>query len=142
MAVDIAQDFHGGASRQTRGKLAGRGAAALVRPEDAGLRVTVPTGQTPGDAIGVVIGPIVRGDFDISCGYEIINIEKPIAGWGVGFEMFIMTATPTQEAFALERMVQVGGNDVYLCSRNVTVNGKRKYHTKTSPPLVRPAGCG
>jgi hypothetical protein len=130
---DFAQNFRGSQPPIAPWELAGRGAVEFVRPEATGLRVTIPAGRTPNDAIGLAIGPVVRGDFDVSCTYEIIQIEKPTSGWGVGFELFIMTQTPTMEAFALERMLRADGSDVYLCSRNTTVNGKREYHVKHVP---------
>jgi hypothetical protein len=139
--VDVGQEFRGSRQPADPWQLSGRGAAELVQPEDAGLRVTIPAGHTPNDPIGVVIGPIVRGDFDISCGYEIIQIEKPTTGWGVGFELFVQTATPTQEAFALERMLRVNGDDIYYCSRNTSLSGKREFHVKQFPAAGTTGRC-
>jgi hypothetical protein len=135
--TDLAQDFRGGKMPEPPWQFAGDAAESFTRPEAAGLRVTIPAGRTAAAAhrnpVGVVLGDTVPGDFDISCGYEILEMELPQKGWGVGFELFVMTATPTQEAFALERMLRPDGADVYLCSRNTSLSGKREFHTKHVP---------
>ena len=48
----------------------------------------------------------VRGDFDISCAYEVIQIDRPTSGWGAGLEFFVMTDTPTNEAFDMMRTMR------------------------------------
>ena len=61
---------------------------------------------------------------------RLIHVEKPTTGYGVGFELYVMTATPTQEAVALSRCMRVAEGDVYMSARNTTVDGKRQYHQK------------
>ncbi len=135
--TNLAQDFRGRLMPERPWQLAGDGAESLTRPEETGLRVTIPAGRSAGPAhrnpVGVVLGNAVAGDFDISCGYEIVQMELPQKGWGVGFELFVMTDTPTQEAFALERMLRPDGANVYLCSRNTSLNGKREFLIKHVP---------
>jgi hypothetical protein len=135
--TDLAQDFRGRQTPERPWQFAGDAAESFTRPEETGLRVTIPSGRTATAAhrnpVGVVLGDTVAGDFDISCGYEILQIELPQKGWGVGFELFVQSDTPTGEAFALERMLRPDGADVYLCSRNTSLNGKREFHTKHVP---------
>src|SRR5205085_6242228 len=79
----------------------------------------------------------VRGDFDISPDYELIQLERPTTGYGLGFELFIMGDTPqppgAQPGIALQRTLRVDGKDIYLCSHNTTVDGKRRYDQKFIP---------
>jgi hypothetical protein len=35
----------------------------------------------------------IQGDVEITVSYEIIQADRPLAGWGVGLEVYLMTDT-------------------------------------------------
>jgi hypothetical protein len=133
--IEISQDYRNRKLPTNPWKIFGRETGDLIRAEEGGLRIALPTGriQDPPHVGCVYSGGSVSGDFDISCGYEVIQIEKPTTGWGVGFEVFIMTDTPTNEAISLERMTRANGDDVFHCSRNTSLRGKREFQTRQFP---------
>jgi hypothetical protein len=133
-ATEIDQDYRNGKPVAEPWKVIGEDAAELVRSEDAGLRFAVPAGRKVRDPhVGIAMGAGIHGDFDLSCGYEVIAFERPTTGWGNGFEMFIMTDAPDGDAYCLERMVRMEGNDVYWTSHNTGPKNARRYKTAVIP---------
>ncbi|HEY1379265.1 MAG TPA: protein kinase, partial [Gemmataceae bacterium] len=132
-SVVVAQDFRGGGGPAQPLQVFGQDAANLVRQEAGGLRITLPPGRRPSNPVGVVMGPGLRGDFDIAAGYELIRLDPPAPdGWG-GFEVYIADDTPADNAIAFYRHVRAGKGDTYMYSRMKTVNGKRQYPSGFEP---------
>ena len=50
-----------------------------------------------------------------------------MTGYGVGFEIYIMTETPTEEAIGFSGVVRLDDGEVYWCSRNSHRKAKRQY---------------
>jgi Protein of unknown function (DUF1583) len=124
------QDFRGGRRPLAPMDLIGPDAATLTKPEDGGLRVTLPAGRQGKEAVGVVLAAHVTGDFEITAGYELVQVDRPKAGFGPGFEFYVMTATPTREAVGFSRIASPEEGDVYMCSRMTTQDGRRRYMHK------------
>jgi hypothetical protein len=101
-------------------KLIGSGVALLVRSETEGLRITVPPDRDAGP-VGVVTRFRIAGDFEITVGYQIIYADRPTTPRGVGFEIFLTTDTPTNEATSFYREVHADGSEVYAVSRMTTI---------------------
>jgi len=115
---DFYRDFRGQPFDWAEFKVTGPGAANLIKSEAEGLRITVPADvKSP---VGLVVGFPVKGDFELTAGYEIIQADQPAAGYGVGFEIWLRTDTATKEATAFSRIVRPSGDDVYVCSRLTT----------------------
>ncbi len=89
--------------------------------------------------VGLVMTSPVRGDFEITAGYQLLHADRPAAGYGVGFEIFIRTDTPTNESITFSRVVRVEEGDVYSCSRNTIREGK-PYHSVKYVPTSSAAG--
>ncbi len=102
-------------------RLAGPSADKIIRPEPEGLRIAA--GETNKDAIGVAVELSVKGDFEITAGYEIISVGPKQSRRG--FELYLMSDTPTKEALAFDRATSRDGQEVYVCSRMTTIDGKR-----------------
>src|SRR5439155_15340427 len=128
----LKQDFRG--TRPTMPlDLTGRDASAFTRTDDGGFRITLPAQRESSEAVGLFLRTTLQGDFDIICGYELIEADRPKSGWGVGFEFYTWTETPTKEAIAFSRYVRAEEGDVFLCSRMTTVDGRRRYNNRTIP---------
>jgi hypothetical protein len=124
------QDFRGGRRPLAPLDFFGADAATLTKPEDGGLRVTLPAGRQGREVVGVLLAAHVTGDFEITAGYELVQVDRPKAGFGPGFEFYVMTATPTREAIGFSRVANAEEGDVYVCSRMTTQDGRRRYTNK------------
>jgi hypothetical protein len=127
---EIHQDFRGKDVDETLFRLQGTDAAARIKAEAEGLRITLPA-DTKSATVGVAARAATKGDFEITVGYELLRADRPANGSGVGLEMYLNTATPTEEAFVIYRIVRPKEGDVYLCDRKTTNAGKRE--TKRDP---------
>jgi hypothetical protein len=93
----------------------------------------LPAQRRQTDAVGVQLDARVKGNVEITTGYEILQADKPATGHGVGFELYVMTDTPTKEGLGLLRASRVNEGDVYLTSRITSRSGKREYHHSFTP---------
>jgi hypothetical protein len=100
---------------------------AQMGPEDAGWRITLPAERDSTDRVVLETKFPIKGDFEITAGYELLHVDRPRTGYGVGFEVFLETATPTREALGVYRVARVKEGDVYMVSRNLDDNGTRRY---------------
>jgi hypothetical protein len=77
----------------------GPDAESALRPEDAGLRITLPANRENTDKVGLQLTAPIKGDFEITGGYEILDAEQPKTGYGVGVELFIQTTARPERAW-------------------------------------------
>src|SRR5947209_4616164 len=103
VAAELYHDFRDGRPVEPLRRF-GPEANSSIEPEKAGLRIKLPANRAQKDPVGVVLDHPLKGDFEITAGYEIVHLDRPTDGWGVGFELYVMTATPTQEAIGCYRM--------------------------------------
>jgi hypothetical protein len=128
------QDFRGSRSPQPPLGLFGPDAALLSHAEEEGWRVTVPADQPMKRTVGLVTTAPVQGDFTITAGYQILQAEQPHGRVPAGFELFIVTNTPTDEAIGLARWVTQADGEVYTCSHMSGPPGpKRRYEHRPFP---------
>src|SRR5207244_425450 len=118
----------------------GPDADLFTHPGEKGLRVALPAQRNGRDPVGLICTAPVEGDFEITAGYEILEAKRPKAGGGVGFELYLMAATPGQDALAMMRVARAWGTDVHSCSHNFTRDGKRRFMGSRDTPAVNPSG--
>ena len=71
-------------------ELYGPDADAAAKTDAQGLRIKVPAGRQRSDLdIGVVLPLRIRGDFDISAGYELLSFGQPTPTSGLGVQMLV-----------------------------------------------------
>jgi hypothetical protein len=114
------QGFRGRIFPRELFKITGPNASELIQPEAEGLRITLPPKEKTAAAVGIEADFPIKGDFEITVGYELLKADPPQAGFGVGLEIYLVTATTTKEAAALYRFVRRGGGEAYGCSRMTT----------------------
>ncbi|HWY86352.1 MAG TPA: DUF1583 domain-containing protein [Gemmataceae bacterium] len=106
-------------------RLYGPGVAKWIKREPEGLRFAFPAQQNK-EAVGVAALFNIKGDFEITVGYELIQADQPTEGYGAGFEVYLRTNTLTGESLAFDRKIRPGGREVYAMSRMTTnQQGKR-----------------
>ena len=75
----------------------------LVRPERDGVRIRIPSGIKNPEPMGVAPRFRIRGDFEITASFTIVNADDPIRGYGVAATLWVETDTRTREAVTIER---------------------------------------
>jgi len=99
---EIYQDFRGKRRLLDEFKLVGPDHEEAITPEVEGLRITLPMTRKANLPTGVRLQFPLAGDFEITAAYEILAIEKPPSGGGVGIA-FNLIAQPDQR-----KMVKLG----------------------------------
>jgi RNA polymerase sigma factor (sigma-70 family) len=131
-------DFRGSKPLPPFVKKVGVDAHTLIKPEDEGLRITLPATRKRTDKAGVKLAHRLAGDFEITTGFEILHADRPTGERGVGFSLYLTTATALEEGLGLERLTRAREGDLLL-SFHMTTDKDRKQHYqhKTQPSSMR-----
>jgi serine/threonine protein kinase len=125
---EFAIDFRGAKFPPSELKWTGGAEEATIEPEERGLRISVPANRNRKDPVGLVLKLAVKGNFEITAGYDIVRADQPKTGGGIGFELYLMTETASKDALAFTRIKRTDGTEVYQCGHMTTMAGKRKYN--------------
>ena len=71
----------------------------VVRPDPAGLRITLPADRPQNFAVAVVSKFSLVGDFEVTGSYELLSATQPKEGYGVGVCLWVAT-DPGRRKFA------------------------------------------
>jgi serine/threonine protein kinase len=124
---EIYQDFRGASPVGPNFKLEGHDARSLLTKEDGGVRIMLPAKRKECDPVGLRLTSRVKGDFEITASYEIIQADRPTSGHGVGVQLYLMTDTPTDEALDLLRTTRVAEGNVYVGNRMTTAQDGNRH---------------
>jgi serine/threonine protein kinase len=90
------------------------GATSLVTPDPRGVRMKVPAEFANSLAIETKFG--IHGDFDLSAAYEILSIQTPLTGFGVGPELLAKPPGDWDKTVSLSRFARPKDNVYSACS--------------------------
>src|SRR5262245_6146976 len=131
LAAELALDFRGGKVDRKLFRFDSKEAFESFKQEPDGLRVQYVPGKTPNKTLGIAWNYQLRGDFVVTAHYEILAIEKPAKGNGVGVELYLMLADPAKgsnerDGIPLARLVRSNGAaDISVQQRTTNEEGKR-----------------
>jgi hypothetical protein len=106
-------------------KLTGPDAQNFVKVEREGVRITLPAKRNSTQGAGLSLPMLVRGDFEISTRYEILKMDPPVTGHGVGFQLYIESVKDIELDFL--RIDRVAEGESYVRTLITTRNGKKNY---------------
>ncbi len=102
----------------------------LVR-EDQGLKVAIPAGKTDANT-GIVARTQVVGDFEITAGFELIEVPKPEKGDGAGAVLFI--GDGESRGASLQRVRTPRDKNLFVTDNWLrTADGKTHHKNKEVP---------
>jgi hypothetical protein len=107
-AAEITYDFRGQPYDPALFRLTGPGASTAIRSDSRGLRITLPPEHGMKPAVGLVLNSGLKGDFEITMEYEILEAERPTGGNGAGVSIWITMVSYTKEAATIWRMNRSG----------------------------------
>ena len=99
------------------------GATNLVRPDPRGVRITIPAKLRESVAIETKFA--IRGDFDLRAAYEILAVQTPATGWGVGPELLVKPRGDWDKLASLSRFARPKDTG-YSAAFVLKVNEQRK----------------
>ncbi|MEA3156704.1 MAG: hypothetical protein QOK44_4293 [Betaproteobacteria bacterium] len=108
------QDFRGSRSLHPSLKLAGPDVKAVARPEDLGLRITLPATRAVNHPVQVTTQFSLSGDFEITGTYELLAADLPKDGYGVGISLNIATDEERTKFAKVARAMRVKEGSVYV----------------------------
>jgi hypothetical protein len=91
-----------------------------VGRDEEGLRITAPANGPPTGGVNLVLRLDLKGDFEITAGYELLAVDPPRDGHGVGFHLEFTTATARRANCSVSRITRVNEGDVYWFARMTT----------------------
>ncbi len=93
-------------------RLFGSGTSQFVKPTKEGLAISAPKDKQVKE---LGFGPkfTLRGDFEITASFEIMKLDDPDAGYGVGPSLYIATNSPAEDAATVARLKRIKEGDVF-----------------------------
>jgi hypothetical protein len=131
--AEFMQDFRGHRFDPRFFRPTGVHTPRTVRAGPGGLRITLPADHNSKLPVGVVPRLRVRGDFEITVAFEILQVDKPKAGHGAGVSIWITMVSPTKEAATIARVVRPSGERVFTSHRASTPPGEKRVHRGGKP---------
>ena len=110
---------------------------STVRTDPKGLRLTLPGGREDTNPVGLELTKRLSGDFDVSFGYELLEVGGPLEQYGVALELKVWFDAPKRLCALLVRtrrkygdrfiafrvQTEPDGQDAYLDGKEVAATG-------------------
>ncbi len=110
---EIYQDFRGKRPLLPSLRWAGPDADMIVQPEEAGLRIALPSVRPDKHPVGVATQFALSGDFEITGGYEMLGGAVPEAG-NIGVALNLDTSTAPQKFAKLGYFLRAGKGACFI----------------------------
>jgi hypothetical protein len=135
-AQQFYQDLRAGKPRHASLRWMNLDGSETVEADERGLRITLPATRRRTEPAGFEFPFTAKGDFEVTAGYEIIGTDRPKTARGVGFELFVTTWAPTDDALSFSCVRRPDGSEMFWCGHNITVGGKRQHEVKNAPAIA------
>jgi hypothetical protein len=139
-AEEIGQDFRGKPYDPELFRPTGPGANTSIGFDSQGLRIVLPREHGMKPAVGIVLNTGVKGDFEITMEFEVVEVEKPQVGNGAGPTIWITMVSPTNEAATTGWHRQPDDKSVFFWHRASTPIGEERVHHGGSNPTEHRSG--
>jgi hypothetical protein len=137
-AEETGQDFRGKPYDRGLFRPTGPGANTAIGFDSQGLRIVLPPEHGRKPAVGIVLNTGLKGDFEITMEFEVVEVQQPQGGNGGGPTIWITMVSPTNEAATTGWQRKPSGNSVFFSHRASTpIGGSREHHGGTSPTECR-----
>jgi hypothetical protein len=113
--------------------LHGRDAQNGARGDGRGLRIRLPVNKEPASLVYVEARFRVRGDFEITAGYELVAIGKPPPSEGAGVSLSVRFDSARGPRGSLDRLNTPAGDVFRTDWTTAAADGKSKHDWATTP---------
>jgi serine/threonine protein kinase len=107
-----------------------------VEWEPAGVRLRQPGNQGVLRATGIAPYFQIQGDFEITASYEILHVDRPTTGYGVGVSVYAALDPDTNDAVSLARRLMPDGRTLFMSDRMTPIAdepNRLRHQVKTFP---------
>lgn len=132
------QTFAGEKSGEPMLSLSSGDAAKYGKPTPEGYLFLLPKSNAAIPGAGLISQFRVRGDFQITVAYELVEIETPTAGYGSGATLFVVTASG--DGAAVSRCDRPNEGPTFTTDRSLGLGTGRDKHEAMSSPTRAKAG--
>jgi len=109
-----------------------RQTAAGVERDEKGVRITVPADEGNVLITGLMSNFSIHGDFEATLSYEILKVERPNTGYGVGPNLYAAIDPKNDDSVSLARRLLKEGTTKFLSDRMKRVGGKLTHKVESS----------
>jgi hypothetical protein len=137
-AAETGQDFRGKPYDAGLFRPTGPGFATALQSDSQGLRIVLPPEHGKKPPVGLVFKTGVKGDFEITMVFEVVDVPEPKEGRGAGPTLYLTMVSPTQKAATTGWQLRPDGTSVFFAHRASTpVGGRREHHGIAAPTKCR-----
>ncbi len=127
------QDFRGNPALPSTLKVVGPDFAEMNQPDDKGLRFTIPKTRKSDQPVGVRLTFSLSGDFEITGAYEVLSIDPPPGGPGVGVGLNVCIKNDYKKFGKIGRFMLAQKKGAYLLAESWDKEVKDSYRKKLEP---------
>ena len=128
-AAELGQNFRGAPVDTRLFRMTGPNASGSIKPDSRGLRITLTEEHGLRPAVGLALGTGIKGDFEITMDFKIVQVDKPVGGNGAGVSIWIKMVSYSQEAATIWWTAGKGGQPAFASHRASTgPDGKRVHY--------------
>ncbi len=140
-AAEIGQDFRGVPYNPALFRTTGPNASGSIKPDNRGVRITLTAEHGLRPAVGLATHTGIKGDFEITMAFEIIQVDTPVGGNGAGVSIWIRMVSYSQEAATIWWAVGSDGEASFRSHRASTgEDGKRAHYFGEALPTKCTSG--
>lgn len=130
LKAEFHQDFRGGKLDEQALELIGNDAAQFVKRENDGLRITLPAGAGKKGAVGVAGRFQLRGDFEVTATYELLDGPEPARLAGM---ILYLDFLETGNLASIQRARRAGEGNVYALHALISRLGRTDRWERSFP---------
>jgi hypothetical protein len=130
--VEVYQDFRHSRPLLPSFYMVGPDHQTLARPEDGGLRITLPAEREPHHPISVQATLSLSGDFEVTGTYEILAAAQPAGGYGAGVSLNVAN-NDDRARFAKASRVNLPREGSVYCAEYWARSLRKDYQVWTKP---------
>lgn len=98
--------------------------------DEQGIRLRIDRRGPPATAVGLAPKLRASGNFDVSATYEVVNLDQPEEGSGVGPSLAVYLDSAGLDTASLQRVRRTDGRGFYAVQRGFTTNGSRQTRSQ------------
>jgi LPXTG-motif cell wall-anchored protein len=130
---EIHHDFRGDRPWKKLFRPVGPNPTQFMTPDPSGLVLHLPAKTELNQPVGLTARFGVHGDFEITLGFVVDELETPTKGRGVGVSIWINASNPASDAATLSWAMRPGGSRVFTSHRASTSASAQREHTGGTP---------
>jgi LPXTG-motif cell wall-anchored protein len=138
---EIHHDFRGDRPWKKLFRPVGPNPTQFMTPDPSGLVLHLPAKTELSQPVGLTARFGVHGDFEITLGFVVDELETPTKGRGAGVSVWINASNPTSDAATLSWVMRPDGSRVFTSHRASTSASSQREHSG-GPPLSTDAASG